>query len=69
VSKTHVQVGVDEHGVWVADRGSTNGTVMHLPDGGAVACLTDRQLRLAPGAVVVFGDRSLRVAPDAAQDG
>ena len=68
VSKTHVQVGVDEHGVWVADRGSTNGTVVHLPDGGAVACATDRQLRLTPGAVVVFGDRSLRVVPDAAQD-
>lgn len=66
VSKTHLQIGVDTHGVWVADRGSTNGTVVRLPDGGEASCPVDRKVRLEPGAVVTFGDRSLRVVPEPA---
>jgi len=62
VSKTHLQLAVDPTGgAWVVDRGSTNGTVVTLPDGGQVVCRVDHRVRLRDGAVVVFGDRSLRV--------
>jgi len=62
VSKTHLQLAVDPRGgSWVVDRGSTNGTVVTLPDGAQVVCRVDHPVRLREGAVVVFGDRSLRV--------
>lgn len=62
VSKTHLQLAVDPTGgAWVVDRGSTNGTLVTLPDGAQVVCPVDHPVRLREGAVVVFGDRSLRV--------
>ncbi|GCD21525.1 hypothetical protein CTKZ_30870 [Cellulomonas algicola] len=61
VSKTHLQVGVEPAGVWVADRGSTNGTVVTLPGGGQVVCQVDHQVRLRVGATVVFGDCWMRL--------
>ncbi|MDC7121069.1 RDD family protein [Cellulomonas fimi] len=68
VSKTHLQVGVEPGGVWVADRGSTNGTVVTLPGGGQVVCQVDHQVRLRVGATVVFGDCWMRLvrAPESA---
>jgi hypothetical protein len=61
VSKTHLQIGVEPSGVWVADRGSTNGTVVTLPDGAQVVCRVDQQVRLRVGSTVSFGDCSLRL--------
>lgn len=61
VSKTHLQIGVEPGGVWVADRGSTNGTVVTLPDGGQVLCRVDQQVRLRVGSTVVFGECSMRL--------
>ena len=61
VSKTHLQIGVEPGGVWVADRGSTNGTVVTLPDGAQVVCRVDQQVRLRVGSTVTFGDCSLRL--------
>ncbi|WP_456788068.1 RDD family protein [Cellulomonas sp. P5_C5] len=61
VSKTHLQIGVEPSGVWVADRGSTNGTVVTLPDGAQVVCRVDQQVRLRVGSTVTFGDCSLRL--------
>lgn len=62
VSKTHLQLAVDDAGgAWVVDRGSTNGTLVTLPDGAQVVCPVDHPVRLREGAVVAFGDRSLRV--------
>ncbi|WP_421741107.1 RDD family protein [Cellulomonas sp.] len=61
VSKTHLQIGVEPGGVWVADRGSTNGTVVTLPDGAQVVCRVDQQVRLRVGSTVSFGDCSLRL--------
>jgi len=56
VSKTHLAVGMDDAGVWVVDRGSTNGTVVTLPDGQRILCVPERRVRLALGASVAFGD-------------
>ncbi|MCC2320055.1 RDD family protein [Cellulomonas xiejunii] len=62
VSKTHLQLAVDAAGgAWVVDRGSTNGTLVTLPDGAQVVCPVDHPVRLREGAVVMFGDSSLRV--------
>ena len=61
VSKTHLQIGVERAGVWVADRGSTNGTMVTLPDGGQVVCGPDRQVRIRLGSTIVFGDCSMRL--------
>ncbi|KMM46248.1 hypothetical protein CWIS_06270 [Cellulomonas sp. A375-1] len=61
VSKTHLQLAVEHSGVWVADRGSTNGTVVTLPDGAQVICPVDQPVRLRLGAVVMFGDCVLRL--------
>ena len=62
VSKTHLAIGVDRHGVWVKDRASTNGTVVTLPDGQQILCAPDQQVRLPRGASVAFGDYGLAVA-------
>jgi FHA domain len=61
VSKTHLAVGLDDAGVWVADRGSTNGTVVTLPDGQRILCVPERRVRLALGASVAFGDAVFRL--------
>jgi len=61
VSKTHLQIGVEPGGVWVADRGSTNGTVVTLPDGAQVVCRVDQQVRLRVGSTVAFGECALRL--------
>ncbi len=61
VSKTHLQLGVDEGGAWVADRGSTNGTLVTLPDGQRIVCLADRRVRLPRDSVVTFGEHHLTV--------
>ncbi|PVU83794.1 hypothetical protein DDP54_13230 [Cellulomonas sp. WB94] len=68
VSKTHLQVGLDTAGVWVADRGSTNGTIVTLADGAQIVCGPGQRVRLPAGATVSFGDCGLRVvrAPGAA---
>lgn len=61
VSKTHLQVGLDVAGVWVADRGSTNGTLVTLADGAQIVCGPGQHVRLPDGATVSFGDCGLRV--------
>lgn len=62
VSKTHLAVGVDVSGVWVRDRGSTNGTVVTLPDGAQVICAPGQLVRVPVGATVSFGDFWFTVA-------
>ncbi|HEY0185855.1 MAG TPA: RDD family protein [Cellulomonas sp.] len=61
VSKTHLMIGRDDDGPWVVDRGSTNGTLVTLPDGQRIICLPDRRVRLAEGSVIAFGDHALTI--------
>lgn len=58
VSKTHILVGMDPHGLFVTDRGSTNGTVVTLPDGHQILCGAAQTIRVPVGATVSFGDFS-----------
>lgn len=59
VSKTHLMVGVDDEGVWVVDRASTNGTIVTLSDGQQIICAAHQVVRLPDGAAVGFGDYSI----------
>lgn len=59
VSKTHVLIGVDDEGVWIVDRASTNGTIVTLADGQQIICSAHQVVRLPEGAVVAFGDYSI----------
>ncbi len=59
VSKTHVMIGVDDEGVWAADRASTNGTVVTLADGQQIICAENQVVRLPEGSSVTFGDYSI----------
>lgn len=61
VSKTHLQIGVEGGVVWVADRGSTNGTLVTLTDGAQIVCGPEQRVRLPIGATVSFGDCGLRL--------
>jgi hypothetical protein len=61
VSKTHLAMGEDDHGVWVVDRHSTNGTTVVPPTGRLRECLPGERVYLAPGSRVMFGERSFAV--------
>lgn len=61
VSKTHMEVGIDEQGFWVKDRGSTNGSALmdgfgqaHKLEPGVIA-------RSTIGGTVAIGYRRFRV--------
>lgn len=61
VSKTHLLLSAGTSGAWVTDRGSTNGTLVTLPDGERVLCLPHQRVRLVPGSVVSLGDLAVTV--------
>lgn len=63
VSKTHLLVGIDPHGLWIQDRDSTNGTVVTLADGQQILCAADQTVRVPVGASVAFGDYWFTVTP------
>jgi len=61
VSKTHLAFGSDGHGLWVIDRGSTNGTRVSLVGGVARRCPPGERVDVPVGARVSFGDRWFEV--------
>lgn len=61
ISRTHLVVGVDERGAYVADRGSTNGTALVLPNGEFEPCPAGAQTRVREGQIVSFGERNLQI--------
>lgn len=62
VSKTHVAVNVDSRGVFVTDRGSTNGSAVTDPRGVYNLIAAEQPVRLAgEGYVISFGDHHLRL--------
>lgn len=54
MSKTHARIDVDADGVWITDRGSTNGTRLAGP-GGWVALTPNVRTALQEGAEIEFG--------------
>lgn len=61
ISKLHLVFGPEPGGLWVMDRGSTNGTVVVTPDGVMRALPAGVRAHVAPGWVVRFGERTFRV--------
>lgn len=60
ISKTHFALGADEHGLFVSDRRSTNGTAIER-GGATIPVSPDAAARLAPGDRIRFGDRFVDV--------
>lgn len=61
VSKSHLAVGIAGSGLFVMDRGSTNGTTVTVPEGGQQPCPPGDLVDVPEGSVVFFGDRWLKV--------
>jgi len=61
VSKTHIAVGVDPKGVYVMDRGSTNGSAIATSSGQFEPCAAGDLVRVREGQVVSFGDQRFEI--------
>lgn len=61
VSKSHLAIGLDTRGLYVVDRGSTNGTTVIAPDGTRQPCPPGDEIALVGGSVISFGDHRLQV--------
>ena len=57
ISRTHVLLGTDARGVFVMDRGSTNGTALVTTGGGLEPCPVGTQIRVKEGQQVSYGNR------------
>ncbi len=61
VSKSHLALDVDERGLFVVDRDSTNGSTFVTPTGEAFRCMPGQVTYVGDGAVVSIGDHRLRI--------
>ena len=64
VSKTHLALGVDDAGLFVVDRGSTNGSTVTAADGAATTCAPHTAVSVEEGSIVSLGDHWLRIRRD-----
>jgi uncharacterized RDD family membrane protein YckC len=62
VSKSHLAVGVDAGGVYVVDRGSTNGSTVSTTNGMSARCRAGEMVRVGDGAIVSIGDHWIEIA-------
>lgn len=61
VSKTHLAVDIDSRGIYVTDRGSTNGSAIANANGEFEPCQPGEIVRVREGQVVTFGEHRLEV--------
>ncbi len=61
VSKTHLAIGVDAYGIYVMDRGSTNGSSVTSAGGVSTPCPPGDVIGVSEGNVVSFGDHWLEI--------
>ena len=61
VSKSHLVIGLDEAGLFVVDRGSTNGSTVTTPDGISTRCQPGDVRYVEVGSIVSIGDHWLEV--------
>ncbi|MEV0951730.1 RDD family protein [Promicromonospora sp. NPDC050249] len=64
VSKNHAEMGVDPAGLWLTDRGSTNGTVVSAPGRSPQVAEPGARVRVPMGSTIHVGDRRIVVHPD-----
>ena len=56
VSKTHLELGIEDGSLWISDRWSSNGTVLVTPHGIARVCDPGRRYEVEAGSTVEIGD-------------
>ena len=61
VSKTHLALGVDDAGLFVVDRGSTNGSTLTAPGEPTVPVSAFHAVPVVDGSVVSIGDHWVRI--------
>jgi uncharacterized RDD family membrane protein YckC len=61
VSKTHLALGVDANGMYVMDRGSTNGSTVTNSSGISKPCPAGDVVSVTEGNIVSFGDHWLEI--------
>jgi len=61
VSKLHLAMGVDQSGLYVVDRGSTNGSTVTTPGGATRRCVPGEAVYVSEGSIVSMGDHWLEV--------
>lgn len=61
ISKTHLHLRLEDGGVWVTDRNSTNGSAVTTPDGIQTRLHPGHALFVRPGSTVHFGDRTFHL--------
>ncbi len=61
VSKLHLALGVDQAGLYVVDRGSTNGSTVTTPGGATRRCVPGETVYVSAGSIVSMGDHWLEI--------
>ncbi|GAA1521344.1 hypothetical protein GCM10009761_24740 [Agromyces terreus] len=61
VSKTHLEFGVHDEALWIADRFSGNGTILRRRDDVALRCEPGRRYLVPRGTVVEMAEQSFTV--------
>ena len=61
VSKLHLALGVDEAGLYVVDRGSTNGSTVTTRGGATRRCVPGETVYVNAGSIVSMGDHWLEI--------
>jgi uncharacterized RDD family membrane protein YckC len=64
VSKSHLALDLDDEGLFVVDRGSTNGSTVTTTDGVTTPCAPEQPVHVSEGSVVSMGDHWLTVRQD-----
>jgi hypothetical protein len=61
VSKTHLEFGEHDGGLWIADRFSSNGTVVRRPGEAGLRCEPGRRVLVPRGSRVEIGEQAFTV--------
>jgi predicted component of type VI protein secretion system len=61
VSKSHLAIGLDAGGLFVVDRGSTNGSTVTTPEGVSTRCRTGDIVYVTDNSIISIGDHWLKI--------
>jgi len=61
ISRSHFALGADDHGVWVQDLRSTNGTAVAIEGAAPQKIAAGEKTRCPEGAIIFFGDHQVSI--------
>jgi hypothetical protein len=67
VSKSHLAIGLDAAGLFVVDRGSTNGSTVTTPAGVSTRCQPSQVIYVPAGSIVSIGDHWMEIRKKASE--